>query len=168
MSNIFKIARLLVALAIVLISGTSCGWADSRAMYLPVDETPLLAMGHDGVGKRIAIEIADTADERAKGLMFRPALSSDHGMLFVFPYTREVSFWMENTPQPLDLVFIKDDGHVAAVMYGKPYSRSIIDPKVPVRYVLELAAGVAAKSGIRGGTLMVHPVMGNVRAVGMN
>lgn len=168
MNKIIRHVFLILALTAGLLSGTSCGMADSRAMYLPADTTPLVAVGDDGIERRFTIEIADTADERSKGLMFRPALAPDHGMLFVFPYTREVSFWMENTPQPLDLVFVKDDGHVAAVMHGKPFSRAVIDPEVPVRYVLELGSGVAAQARIRDGTMLIHPVIGNTGIAGMN
>jgi uncharacterized membrane protein (UPF0127 family) len=168
MNRFLRIICLLSILVAGLATGTSCSLADSRAMYLPIDAAPLVAMGNDGSKRQFTIEVADTADERARGLMFRPALAPDHGMLFVFPYSREVSFWMENTPQPLDLVFIKEDGHVAAVMHGEPYSRAIIDPQVPVRYVLELGSGVAKMAGIHDGTLMVHPVIHDMAAAGMN
>jgi uncharacterized membrane protein (UPF0127 family) len=168
MNRFFRIACIWLLMATGLISGTSCSLADSRAMYLPTDAAPLVVIGKDGVKRQFTVEIADTPDERARGLMFRPALAPDHGMLFVFPYTREVSFWMENTPQPLDLVFIKDDGRVAAVMKGEPFSRAIIDPQVPVRYVLELGSGVAKLAGIDDGALMAHPVIHSVAAAGMN
>lgn len=168
MNKLFRTAFLILALTAGLIGSASCSEAGNPAMILPTDSSPLVVVGDDGTRRQFSIEIADTSDERAKGLMFRPALAPDHGMLFVFPYTREVSFWMENTPQPLDLVFVKDDGRVAAVMHGEPYSRAIIDPGVPVRYVLEIGAGVADSAGIHSGTLMIHPVMGNSHSTGTN
>jgi uncharacterized membrane protein (UPF0127 family) len=168
MNKVLQFAFMLLALWAATVSGTSGGRADGQAMYLPTDSAPLVMIGDDGIKREFSVEIADTPDERAKGLMFRPALAPDHGMLFVFPYTREVSFWMENTPQALDLVFIDAEGHVAAVMQGQPLSRAIIDPQVPVRFVLELAAGVASRSGIRHGTLLIHPVIENAVTAGTN
>jgi uncharacterized membrane protein (UPF0127 family) len=168
MNKLLRIAFLMLVLAVGVAGGTSRSQADTRAMILPTDPTPLIVVADDGSKKQFSIEIADNPDERAKGLMFRSPLEPDHGMLFVFPYTREVSFWMENTPQPLDLVFVKEDGRVATVMHGKAYSRAIIDPGVPVRYVLELGAGVARSAGIHGGTLVIHPAMGNSGSTGSN
>ena len=52
------------------------------------------------------VEIARTPPERSRGLMFREELPKDHGMLFDFGEEQPVSFWMKNTPLPLDLVFI--------------------------------------------------------------
>lgn len=166
MNKLLRIALMVLVLAAGSAGGTSCSQADTRAMILPTDPTPLIVVADNGSKKEFSVEIADSSDERAKGLMFRPPLEPDHGMVFVFPYTREVSFWMENTPQPLDLVFVKEDGRVAAVMHGKAYSRAIIDPGVPVRYVLELGAGVARSAGIHRGTLMIHPAMRNPGSTG--
>ena len=83
--------------------------------------------------------------------MFRETMDDGHGMLFVFEDQREVGFWMKNTPMPLDLVFIAQDGTIKAVKQGEPFSEAVISPGVPVRFVLELKAGIAAKNGIVDG-----------------
>jgi uncharacterized membrane protein (UPF0127 family) len=88
--------------------------------------------------------------------MFRETMPDDRGMLFVFEETRQLAFWMKNTPMPLDLLFIGPDGKIKAILPGEPYSEAAISPDEPVRYVLELKAGTAAKQGISDGDLIKH------------
>jgi len=130
------------------------------AMLLPIDRTPLVVSTGSG-DRSFSIEIADTSAEREAGLMFRQTMADDHGMLFVFERTGEVDFWMKNTPMALDLVFVGEDGRVKAVMRGEPESEAIISPGQPVRFVLELKAGTAARDGIKEGDLLRHPAIGS-------
>lgn len=130
------------------------------AMLLPIDRTPLVVSTGSG-DRSFSIEIADTSAEREAGLMFRQTMADDHGMLFVFDRTGEVDFWMKNTPMALDLVFVGEDGRVKAVMRGEPESEAIISPGQPVRFVLELKAGTAARDGIKEGDLLRHPAIGS-------
>lgn len=132
--------------------------ADSRAMVLPADPTPLVAVTKGGE-RSFSIEVADTSAEREAGLMFRENMADDHGMLFVFDGERDVSFWMKNTPMPLDLVFVGQDGKIRAIKRGEPQSEAIISPGKPVRFVLELKAGTTAKDGIEDGDLLRHPAI---------
>ena len=124
-------------------------------MILPVDPDPLIV--ETGQGERsFTIEIADDPGERERGLMFREHMDDDHGMLFVFEDQREVGFWMKNTPMPLDLLFIAQDGTIKAIKQGEPFSEAVISPGVPVRFVLELKAGIAAKNDIVDGDKARH------------
>ncbi|UVK36773.1 DUF192 domain-containing protein [Mesorhizobium sp. AR10] len=132
--------------------------ADSRTMILPVDPTPLVAVTKSGE-RSFSIEVADTPAERESGLMFREDMADDHGMLFVFESEREVTFWMKNTPMPLDLIFVGQDGKIRAIKQGEPQSEAIISPGEPVRFVLELKAGTAAKAGVEDGDLLRHPAI---------
>lgn len=77
--------------------------ADSRAMMLPVDPTPLIAITSSS-DRSFTIEVADEPSERSAGLMFRETMPDDRGMLFVFEGPQDVNFWMKNTPMPLDLI----------------------------------------------------------------
>ncbi len=130
--------------------------ADGQAMILPVDPTPLVAVTKSGE-RPFSIEVADTEAEREAGLMFREDMADDHGMLFVFDQTRDVNFWMKNTPMPLDLIFVGQDGRIRAIKQGEPQSEAIVSPGAPVRFVLELKAGTAARDGIADGDLLRHP-----------
>ncbi|MER9742529.1 DUF192 domain-containing protein [Mesorhizobium sp. M0187] len=140
--------------------------ADGQAMILPVDPTPLVVATKGG-NKSFSIEVADTDSEREAGLMYRQDMADNHGMLFVFEMQKQVGFWMHNTPMPLDLIFVGQDGKVRAVKHGTPLSDAVISPGVPVRFVLELKAGTAAKNGIDYGDLLRHPAVGTVSGPGM-
>jgi uncharacterized membrane protein (UPF0127 family) len=132
--------------------------AADTPMILPTDPTPLVVDGANGQHS-FSIEIANTPDEQEQGLMFRKNMPDDHGMLFVFDHSAPLAFWMKNTPMPLDLVFINGKGRVKAVRHGTPFSTDIISPNEPVRFVLELKAGMAEKAGITDGTVVHHPVI---------
>ena len=134
--------------------------ADGKAMILPVDPTPLVAVTKSGE-RSFSIEIADSSDEREAGLMFRKDMADDHGMLFVFESSGPLTFWMKNTPMPLDLVFIGEDGKVLDVLPGEPFSEALISPgpAVRIRYVLELKRGIAEKNGIADGGAIRHPAI---------
>jgi uncharacterized membrane protein (UPF0127 family) len=149
------ICATLLAVLIFLFSQQP-GTADGQAMALPVDPAALVAVTPSGE-RAFTVEVADEPAERAAGLMFRETMPDDRGMLFVFEETRQLAFWMKNTPMPLDLLFIGPDGKVKAILPGEPYSEAVISPGEPVRYVLELKAGTAAKQGISDGVLIKHP-----------
>lgn len=130
-------------------------------MILPVDPVPLVV--ETSGGKRsFRIEIADDPIERQRGLMFRDEMDDTRGMLFVFEQTHEAGFWMKNTPMPLDLIFIGEDGLVRAVLPGEPFSEAAISPGVPVRFVLEVKAGIAEKAGVGEGDRIRHPAVDKI------
>ena len=162
---------LLAVVAIVAIIGALGFYlgmpqlAADQAMRLPVDPTPLVAETAGGE-RSFTIEIADDGSERSAGLMFREIMDDDHGMLFVFPETRPVGFWMKNTPMPLDLIFIGEDGRVRDILPGEPFSETPISPGGPVRFVLEVKRGIAERAGIKTGDLMRHPAISGTAGAG--
>jgi uncharacterized protein len=106
-----------------------------------------------------AIELADTPALRSRGLMVRQSLPDDHGMLFDFGRDQEVSMWMQNTYIPLDMVFIRSDGTVHRIAHDTtPFSTETIPSRGPVRAVLEINAGTAARIGLRPGDRVRHPM----------
>ena len=108
----------------------------------------------------IVIEVAETEKEREVGLMNRNSMPADQGMLFDFKQTRLVTMWMKNTYIPLDMVFMDEAGtvtHIAA--NAQPLSLDIISSRGPVRYVLELNGGAAARYGLRPGDRLEHPMI---------
>jgi uncharacterized membrane protein (UPF0127 family) len=106
-----------------------------------------------------AVEIADTEEKRAKGLMFRRELPEGRGMLFDFHREQEVSFWMENTYIPLDIIFIQGNGRILRIAENtEPLSTKIIPSGGPVRGVLEVAGGTTRKLGISTGDHVAFPI----------
>ena len=157
-------ARFALLLAL-LVGCVAQAVAESGAMMLPVDPTPLVV--ETGFGEvKFEVEVADDPAERSMGLMFREFLPPERGMLFVFERTQPVGFWMKNTKLPLDLIFIGEDGRVKAIRQGEPMSEAAIAPDGPVRFVLELNAGTAAARGIASGSLIRHPEIQTVAGQG--
>jgi uncharacterized protein len=98
------------------------------------------------------VEVAADDQSRETGLMFRKTMAPDAGMLFDFHEPQEVSFWMENTILPLDMLFVRADGTIARVAENAvPYSRATIPSGEPVQVVIELNAGRAHALGIAEG-----------------
>lgn len=106
------------------------------------------------------VERATTADEQARGLMFRTDLKPDGGMLF-WPHPAtgkgpaDANFWMKNTPSSLDIVYIRADGTIARIAENTvPFSEAPIPSGEPVGAVLELMGGRSAELGIAEGDLV--------------
>ncbi len=106
-------------------------------------------------GERFTVELAETSDKQALGLMFRESMPDDHGMLFLFPREAKRSFWMKNTRIPLDILYFDSD--LALVSLWQNVRPCAADPcpsypsRAPARYVLELNAGMAASLGVERG-----------------
>ncbi|MGH8599622.1 MAG: DUF192 domain-containing protein [Burkholderiales bacterium] len=110
-------------------------------------------------GHRFSVEVATTPAEQEHGLMNRTSMPADHGMLFVFPQTAPLTFWMKNTLIPLDMLFFDDAHRLVAIQADalpcKADPCKLYPSNVPARYVLELNAGTAARIGTRKGDVIV-------------
>ncbi|KZK80277.1 hypothetical protein PsW64_02841 [Pseudovibrio sp. W64] len=103
------------------------------------------------------VQVAETPDDRAQGLMGRTDLTADQGMLFIFPQSGLQYFWMKNTPTSLDIIFIGSDYKVKSIAANTvPYSEEIIPSGLPAQYVLEVVAGRAAELGIQPGDRVIR------------
>ena len=103
------------------------------------------------------VEVAQTPEQQARGLMFREALGPDEGMIFPFRPPRPASFWMRNTPIPLDMLFVRQDGTIARIAADTvPHSEEpVTSSGEPVAAVLELRGGRAAELGISEGDRVI-------------
>ncbi|MBN9886423.1 DUF192 domain-containing protein [Salipiger abyssi] len=109
---------------------------------------------------RFRVEVADDAEERARGLMFVEEMPASAGMLFVYPSERATAFWMKNTLIPLDMIFADAQGRVVQVhSRAVPHDTTPIPSGGPVRYVLEINGGMAERLGIAAGSEMQHPAI---------
>jgi len=109
-------------------------------------------------GQRFTVELAETSEKQALGLMFRDSMAEDHGMLFLFPAESRRSFWMKNTRIPLDILYFDSDLALVSVAADARPCRSARCPSYPsegaAQYVLELNAGKAAELGVRPGDVL--------------
>ena len=116
-------------------------------------------------GERFNVEIADDDAERAQGLMFRDALPSGAGMLFIHEEEAPRSYWMMNTRIPLDILYFDERLQLVAQRRDTPpcppMTRCPAYPSgAPARFVLELNAGEAARLGLaRGAMLRLDPTI---------
>lgn len=120
-------------------------------------KTALTITTADGTAHRFTVEVAATESQQQQGLMYRPPLAPDAGMLFA-PYPPDggppkvANFWMKNTPSPLDILFIRADRTIATVAENTvPFSEAPVPSGEPIAAVLELGGGRAAELGIAAG-----------------
>ncbi|MBU2996969.1 DUF192 domain-containing protein [Cellulophaga baltica] len=98
----------------------------------------------DSIIAQFDIEIADSDYETETGLMYRESMKKDCGMLFIFPDVAMHSFYMKNTEIPLDIIFIDENMRIASFQENaEPHNEIGLSSQVPVKYVLELNAGLA-------------------------
>ena len=91
--------------------------------------------------QRVQVEVADEAHERSRGLMYRQALPTGEGMLFVYPDTKMRSFWMKNTLIPLSIAFIDAEGRILNIEKMTPKSLVSVPSVAPAQYALEVPLG---------------------------
>jgi uncharacterized membrane protein (UPF0127 family) len=109
---------------------------------------------------RFQVEVADTAEARARGLMFRESMPRFSGMLFVYEEPQPVAFWMENTLIPLDMLFFDTEGRLVRVHENAvPLDRTPIPGGDDIRFVLEINGGQARALGIEVGAELRHPAV---------
>lgn len=146
-----------VALVVAMgLAVAACGGAKA-----PVDERgrPLEALSIVTASgeHEFLVEVVDDDAGRARGLMFRPPLADDRGMLFEFPNSAERSFWMSNTPSSLDIIYINPQGRIVSIAkHTTPYSEAQIPSYGPANGVLELRAGRADEIGAKAGDQVKH------------
>lgn len=106
------------------------------------------------------VEIADTGELRARGLMHRESMPQRDGMLFVFDQPRPTAFWMRNTLIPLDMLFATRDGVVQRIHENAiPLDETLIPGGPDIMYVLEINGGLSNLYGISEGTMLRHPLI---------
>jgi hypothetical protein len=123
------------------------------ALSLPVmaarAEMPEIRLAVDG--HKLTAEVAYSDADRTRGLMHRRMLPENRGMLFVFPQTTSLSFWMKNTYIPLSIAFIDDTGTIINIADMKPLTTDAHNSAGPARYALEMNRGWFRKHDIGSG-----------------
>ena len=99
-------------------------------------------------------EVAASQEAQSRGMMFRTEMGDDEGMIFPSYVPQERSFWMKNTPLPLDLIFIGADNRILNIGKGEPYSVASIYSEGPSLAVFEIRGGLSEELGIKPGDLV--------------
>lgn len=111
---------------------------------------------------KFTVEVATTPAQMEQGLMFRRSMAPDAGMIFDYRAPSMAMMWMKNTFIPLDMLFVGADGRIVNIHErAVPQSLDTISAAAPVRAVIELNGGTAARLGIRPGDRVLFPIFGN-------
>ncbi|MGB3652238.1 MAG: DUF192 domain-containing protein [Rivularia sp. (in: cyanobacteria)] len=117
-------------------------------------QLPISAVATIPNGTQIQLEVAKTPQQQAMGLMYRPALPDNRGMLFNFASPQPVSFWMKNVPVALDMVFLRK-GVVQYIAEEVPPCTKepcpTYGPRTLIDQVIELRSGRAAELNLKKG-----------------
>jgi len=149
--------RILLSVAISLSVLAGCQSGSSKKAVstdIPFRADGILDfIGSDGkLVTRIAIEIAESDSAQTRGLMDRRSLPKRGGMIFIDSEPSERSFWMRNTPLPLDIIFVRSDSSIANIVeQTTPYSDLHIDSDGLAQFVVEVRAGFASSHSILPG-----------------
>jgi uncharacterized protein len=108
--------------------------------------------------KVVYVEIANTAEERTKGLQGRKTLLENWGMLFVYSEEQELAFWMKDTLIPLDIVFIDKDGTISEINHGMPNDETVIRSNDKAQYALEMNQNWFKDNGMQVGDKVDIPL----------
>lgn len=120
-------------------------------------ELTITQTGSTSVLAQLDIEIAESEYETQTGLMYRTSMEQNQGMLFVFPDVTVHSFYMKNTEFPLDIIYIDENLKIASFQKNaKPYDESGLSSQVPVKYVLEVNAGLSDLWGLQIGDVVTY------------
>ncbi len=103
--------------------------------------------------RAIEIEFAEDEASRQQGLMHRRQMTLNQGMLFLFDRPDKLSFWMANTPMPLDIMFVGADSQIVNIAKRtKPLSQERIESTGDAQYVVEVRGGFSDRFGIDDST----------------
>ena len=91
--------------------------------------------------QKVTLELAETFEQRAQGLMFRNNLCQECGMLFVFEEPRQVGFWMRNTFIPLDIAYLSANGEIRMIAPLVPLSEESVYSPDSIKYAWEMNRG---------------------------
>lgn len=124
------------------------------------EETYILNfLDKDGVIQSLNVTVADTDEERSKGLMNITYMPESSGMFFVFPDNYIPTMWMKNTYIPLDMIFLNEDLEIIKIFENTTpiQTTQTYTSGYPAKFVLEVNGGVAQKYGLEAGMFFLAP-----------
>jgi uncharacterized membrane protein (UPF0127 family) len=159
--NLVRTTRFLLVAASLALAG--CAKGDGAATDAAPQAGPRVATGAEAKGpdaffpltvggKSLRVQVVVTESEQQRGLMGRRDLGPDDGMVFVYPMPQQMSFWMKNTPTPLDIGFFKDDGTLGEIYAMYPFDETPVrSAGADYTLALEVNQGWFARQGLKPG-----------------
>ncbi|MGH9204374.1 MAG: DUF192 domain-containing protein, partial [Vicinamibacterales bacterium] len=151
-SNHAGIARFGTIFCTIAALLAACNGADdtppSPTTADPPGLTHITFTNENGDGIDLLVEVADSPEERSRGLMFRKSLPEDQGMLFVFEQDGQHNFWMKDTLIPLSIAFVKSDGTIVEMEDMAPQTEDLHSGPEPYLYAVEANESWFARNGI--------------------
>ena len=139
---------LRILLALVLLTTGACSRSETQR------DAATLTLGGGSSAVHLEVEVADTAEERATGLMGRESLPEDRGMVFLFDGATESAFWMKDTLIPLSIAFWNEEGAIVGILEMEPCEAEPCPryaPGVPYVGAVETNAGWFERNGVEVG-----------------
>jgi uncharacterized membrane protein (UPF0127 family) len=135
------------ALAVCALAGCGSGKPADQPLKTVWDHFSVSVGGHPA-----NLQVAILEPEQSRGLMQRPDLGRDEGMIFVFPEARRQGFWMRNTPEPLDIAYLDRDGVILEIYPLLPLDeRTVASRSDRIQYVVEMPSGWFEAHEVRPG-----------------
>ncbi len=103
----------------------------------------------------LQVEVADTPESRARGLMERASMPADQGMLFVFPESDFRAFWMRNTLIPLSIAYMDERLRILEIHDMEPLDETPVPSRFPAMFALEVNQGAFDDLGVTLGDRLV-------------
>ncbi len=148
--------RVFLMLGLLLMAAMHPGSGKAQGLQ-PFEFDTLTIVTQDNEQHDFTVELAQSPEQRALGLMYRQDLAEDHGMLFIYSRPNEASMWMKNTYISLDMLFIDARGRIVRIAERtEPHSLRAISSGRPVRAVLELKGGTAERLGLTTDAQVKH------------
>ncbi len=149
---------------VLLLAGIACGSNGSSGSSPTLNSSPAASSAAtvvftkaNGSDINLTVEIAETPEARARGLMSRKTLDADAGMLFVWPQDTGSGFWMKDTLIPLSVAFIDGSGKVVDIQDMQPLDETVHHSPAAYRYAVEANQGWFAAHGIESGDSATLP-----------
>lgn len=118
-------------------------------LFIPAAHADLVPLQISG--NSLIAEVANTAEAREQGLMYRKHMRGNHGMLFVFPESAVYGMWMKNTSVPLSVAFMDEQGVIINITDMVPFSEEQYHATAPAKFALEMPIGWFSKREIKPG-----------------
>jgi len=172
MDRVNRARLLLLPLLLVLILPVGCSNRKSTGAGAPIEATKgfgdyfAMTVG----GKPVRLQLAVLPLEQEQGLMHRRDLGTDDGMVFVYSRPQAMSYWMRNTPSPLDIGYFDASGTLLEVYGMLPFDETPVRSRSQqIQYCVEMQRGWYSAHGVKpGAKLDLKALAEALRQRGMN